>query len=170
MECVKFLAVNGPPVNGNSYYCYREGNSAGTFSLWVMRKGQWSSAGGLWHIVLSEHRTQRVRTHPQGQAWRWAQMVLQLDTEVVGAPAVGSSLAESCGLVLRRVGLFYEDPRILEQASHSHLGLSQSQPPCRTLNPQVSWSPFLTFAPSLSTCRKICSNFSLDSSPRDMCW
>lgn len=55
-------------------------------------------------------------------------MVLQLDTEVVGAPAVGSSLAESCGLVLRWEGVFSEDPWILEQAIHRHLGLSQSQP------------------------------------------
>ena len=46
-------------------------------------------------------------------------MVLQLGTEVVGAPAVGSSLAESCGLVMRREGVFSEDPRILEQAIQS---------------------------------------------------
>ena len=46
-------------------------------------------------------------------------MVLQLGTEVVGAPAVGSSLAESCDLVMRREGVFSEDPRILEQAIQS---------------------------------------------------
>lgn len=54
--------------------------------------------------------------------------MLQLESEVVGAPAVGSSLAESCGLVLRWEGVFFKGSRILEQAIQSHLGLSQNQP------------------------------------------
>lgn len=78
--------------------------------------------------ALNEHSTQRVRTHLQGQAWGRAGMMLQLESEVVGAPAVGSSLAESCGLVLRWEGVFFKGSRILEQAIQSHLGLSQNQP------------------------------------------
>lgn len=78
--------------------------------------------------ALNAHSTQRVRTHLQGQAWGRAGMMLQLESEVVGAPAVGSSLAESCGLVLRWEGVFFKGSRILEQAIQSHLGLSQNQP------------------------------------------
>lgn len=75
-------------------------------------------------------------------------MVLQLDTEVVGAPAVGSSLAESCGLVLRREGVFSQGSRVLEPAVHSYLGLSQNQPVLH-----ATGSPYLQADPARHTQR-----------------